>query len=614
MIHWKRVEDGEHVVQLDLPESLRQELISRLSVADRHEVRRGEAAHFYVPDEALDAMRQALRVLAGRDGIDPVEHVDVRLALDALPGIKHTGQGGPVLPDLELRFADRVVLRANPTWKIPHAGIGVEVPGHGDPYAPAGILVTSDGRGLTWEPGTTVLLRDVPTTLLPNADGPGPAAHTVVGGSDRDPHDALRRAAAHELGLPYHGDIPPAPADAITMRRPDKFNMVYAVLDRIRTDLPGGTGWAHAEVDLDLDTDLIHVHRVGLGGYYSEYALPLTEHRRALLDRLDAAFDRAPASYAVSGCDTDAAALLADAGISAFRIFELLDIVRIADADDARAWLAWSEADWRLHGWDVAPFGYPRIRYARPGGHRLPVRPELGWRASEAAELAGHGIGAADAYGARRKGLTTVEQVLAELAEPAVDGHEALRRAARWRPVAARAAGLLDHAADAVDSALAARLSRAGSHVKDEVFHDHDPQGTRSGSGVRVTRHDFTVPVDATGNATVSLWEVDSYQWWAGDDADVDSDRTVWTTEASALSRARADRADQLGPCSDRHVTNTHPGDRSCPPDTPHHCDNCADPIPDGHGMIASMGLACGVDCYDAMADAPGHHARRHHR
>ncbi|WP_159049036.1 hypothetical protein [Streptomyces sp. NRRL B-3648] len=30
--------------------------------------------------------------------------------------------------------------------------------------------------------------------------------------------------------------------------------------------------------------------------------------------------------------------------------------------------------------------------------------------------------------------------------------------------------------------------------------------------------------------------------------------------------------------------------------------------------MQASLGLACSPRCYDAMSDAPGRHALRHHR
>lgn len=52
---------------------------------------------------------------------------------------------------------------------------------------------------------------------------------------------------------------------------------------------------------------------------------------------------------------------------------------------------------------------------------------------------------------------------------------------------------------------------------------------------------------------------------------------------------------------------------RACPPGK--HCDNCGSAEPeDGSWMSASLGLACGVGCFDAMSDAEGRHARRYHR
>jgi len=56
-----------------------------------------------------------------------------------------------------------------------------------------------------------------------------------------------------------------------------------------------------------------------------------------------------------------------------------------------------------------------------------------------------------------------------------------------------------------------------------------------------------------------------------------------------------------------------------CPPDGVKHCDNCgsttpSNPIlPELGWMTASLGLACGPACFDAMADSPGRHATRHH-
>ncbi|WP_328491213.1 hypothetical protein [Streptomyces zaomyceticus] len=52
-----------------------------------------------------------------------------------------------------------------------------------------------------------------------------------------------------------------------------------------------------------------------------------------------------------------------------------------------------------------------------------------------------------------------------------------------------------------------------------------------------------------------------------------------------------------------------------CPVGDVAHCDHCGTVEPEGGGwMAASLGRACGVDCYTAMADNRGAHARRYHR
>ncbi|MFE6185420.1 hypothetical protein ACFQ6U_13445 [Streptomyces sp. NPDC056465] len=50
-----------------------------------------------------------------------------------------------------------------------------------------------------------------------------------------------------------------------------------------------------------------------------------------------------------------------------------------------------------------------------------------------------------------------------------------------------------------------------------------------------------------------------------------------------------------------------------CPPHGAKHCDNCGTTVAVGGWMSASLGQACGVDCYDAMADGHGAHDREHH-
>ena len=57
-----------------------------------------------------------------------------------------------------------------------------------------------------------------------------------------------------------------------------------------------------------------------------------------------------------------------------------------------------------------------------------------------------------------------------------------------------------------------------------------------------------------------------------------------------------------------------------CPGPDVVHCDNCGSTEVKPNDflelgwMSASLGLACSPTCYDAMSDAPGRHAVRHHR
>ena len=51
-----------------------------------------------------------------------------------------------------------------------------------------------------------------------------------------------------------------------------------------------------------------------------------------------------------------------------------------------------------------------------------------------------------------------------------------------------------------------------------------------------------------------------------------------------------------------------------CPAAEAKHCDHCGSTNAPGGWMSASLGLARDEDCFDAMADAPGAHARWYHR
>jgi hypothetical protein len=597
VIHWKQASDGTQRVQLDFPCELARRLLAEV---EHRGARLGEAAHLSFPTAQLEPVREAMRRLAGRDGVNAGEYVDVRLFLDQLPPAH----------GLHLMWAGRTVAWAdNRTWTRTCAGLGVEFPGAEHPDASVITLVdTGDETDpqMTWPPGTVAVLHDVPRSSLPLDQ---PEAFAVVRSSADDPYDALRRAAHAELGVPYHGDIPPFPADAVAARRPDRFGQHAAIVDQVRVDHPGGTSWASADVDVDEQTGLVHVMRTGPSSYYSRFAVPMTAQRRELIAELNRTFDFAPASYAAAGCDPDAAAMLAAAGVSAFWVYELLRTLHIRDQADAAVFLGIDHDDWRDRGWGITPFG----GVPGTGGshfHQFGGRDFTRcWRASEAALLVQRGIGAADAYRARSAGLTTVDQLLAEHA--AVTGLGALQRAARWRSVARAAADLLVDAAGPVDPGLETRLAQATTHSMVELSEDNDADSSRHGTGVRVERHDFTV----AGDSTVSLWRVIDYRWSVGEDADVDEKKTVWDSDTDALAHARTVRARQRAHASPTTRDNDdYDGDRPCPADGAEHCDHCARPLGPGQGMIASLGRACGVECYDAMADAPGRHAARHHR
>lgn len=65
------------------------------------------------------------------------------------------------------------------------------------------------------------------------------------------------------------------------------------------------------------------------------------------------------------------------------------------------------------------------------------------------------------------------------------------------------------------------------------------------------------------------------------------------------------------GPAAELAVRRAEELIRTAPPVEMRTCDECGTEFPKGTGMIASMGLACDVPCFDAMADRPGRHASR---
>ncbi|MGW0033047.1 hypothetical protein ACWDXD_24925 [Streptomyces sp. NPDC003314] len=108
-------------------------------------------------------------------------------------------------------------------------------------------------------------------------------------------------------------------------------------------------------------------------------------------------------------------------------------------------------------------------------------------------------------------------------------------------------------------------------------------------------------------------WEVTEYGG-RGDDYDEDGERSPYYVLADARSvyqqyTYQSDRPSRRSSWTPR-TTDTGP----CPAGGEQHCDNCGTTVSVGGWMVASLGLACDVDCYTAMSDDRGLHARQYHR
>ncbi|MCI2421109.1 hypothetical protein MOQ72_27065 [Saccharopolyspora sp. K220] len=189
-------------------------------------------------------------------------------------------------------------------------------------------------------------------------------------------------------------------------------------------------------------------------------------------------------------------------------------------------------------------------------------------------------------------------------------------------PEAASAAGraALELVANALgaEKGLVARLATAVDHNKDtiEEFSDEDRfLSARRGVEVTLVRHDFMLP----DGQVITLWAVDDAEWEVYEDADADSTTTVYLDEDEGRARWRG----QVAEHQDNPPRAHHPEfdeddefseDDDCPGLDVPHCDQCGTTTAAGGWMAASLGRACDIDCYDAMADAPGDHAIQHHR
>lgn len=118
---------------------------------------------------------------------------------------------------------------------------------------------------------------------------------------------------------------------------------------------------------------------------------------------------------------------------------------------------------------------------------------------------------------------------------------------------------------------------------------------------------------------TTTRWSVEvagGSLGWSGDDYDPDpgeisAETDVWDTAVEAY-RAHSPRRSRTRTRSGSRA-RTPIGATSCPPDGADHCEHCATTDSAGGWMLANGGLACGPDCYAAMAERRGSHARMYH-
>ena len=527
-------------------------------------------------DLVLGVLLQAF----GRSGRELVEYVDVDVPLDS---VETTGRLELIWAGTRLAYAGE-----HRTWTEPRLEECEPVTGS--------LLLQGEGtqRRITWTPGAVLRVRDLPRTSLSSQPG---TAHTIVASSYGDPNDQLRRDGHLLLGMRYRHDIPPAPADAFAGRVPTMPANWSATLRFVPTDYPhDGLG---DQLAVDPAAGVVYVQRSSMGGYFSEYALPLTGDRLTVIDGYEEAFGRSTAAYAIAGANAEAAALLSGTPFTPQRLYRLLELMRVTGADDAAVLTARSEDEWKDAGWSLDGMVKP-VRQP----HYEPADPAKCWRVTEAAQFADSGIGAYRAYELRAEGDGRVRAVAEVISQDLAVPNEAGRTAIE----------LLEKAAETVPETLAAELSAARTHTSVEVeewSNDHrslfGPQG--SGVSADLIRHDFTL----RGGETRSLWAVGEGWWEFGIDADAGHEAKTYMSDRTARAAWREVRDKLQLP-----VGRQEP-ELPCPGLDVVHCDNCGstevkpNEFLELSWMSASLGLACSPKCYDAMSDAPGRHAVRHH-
>lgn len=532
----------------------------------------------------LDRIREAF----GRTGREPVEHVDIDLHLD------------PAQPQGRLNLVCAGLLLAHATehesWKTPRLTACELKTGE------LHLVGEGSDRRITWAVGTVLNVHDVPRTSLQELDAD---AYEITATSFDDPHDALRREAHRLLGMRYRSDIPPAPQDATDGRPPTLVHEWPASMHQLATDYPHGTQPGERLV-VDTTAQLVYVRRTGMVGL-SEYALPLTSERLAVIDELEKVFGQSDAAYACAGANAATAAILRGTEFTPHRLYHMLRLMVVRDAEDAAALVGRSEEAWAESGWS--------LRYAQPvyQDDYKGADPSKCLRASEAAQFAEAGINAARAYessteklaGTRTRHRSVAEAIAYDLTVPNDSGQLAISL-------------LLD--IPGVPAALAAELRLARRHTSTEVtkWEHRVPSlwGMSSGMAVTLDRLDFTL---ADGSVR-HLWTVTDAEWGSnGEDADAWNTVSAFLDEKEARGHYRSATAGHQKQLKQVPAAAAKPPVRPCPAVGTKHCDNCGataphNPwLPTDFWMSASLGLACGPDCYDAMADEIGEHARLFH-
>ncbi|MBM9502958.1 hypothetical protein [Actinacidiphila acididurans] len=439
----------------------------------------------------------------GRDGRTPVEHLDVLLTLDALSPSTAPRIG---LPSGEL------LAGAGAYGKTPLL--------YGCTAHSGGLALDDDGERITWEPGTTVLVEDLPRTSV---DALPRASYAMVRSSDADPADALRREAFVLLGTRYHSDVPPVPEDARPAESTWQDSRSHA---RVPTEYPGLAD--NAEVFLDEARATLLVRRFGFDGGGTEYALPLTRERSVLVDAMRREYLHSAAAYASVGADREAADTLRDTPWSPEALRRLLAVMSVATAADAARLIARSPDEWRRVGWPVDAAVDDAASTLRN------AEPRQSWRVSQAAALASAGIAAERAYELRSAGFTSVQAAIS---------------ADATRPTAAagKAKALIEASETPVPASIAAALGTAREHSAEDARtwgQDHRKSCALEGWGlwVTLTRHTFTL----RNGSVRTLWDVTN-GWWAINDESEGEDgqsSCVFTDEDEALAAWRATRSE----------------------------------------------------------------------